>query len=84
MSRYAKALAAFFTTAAGVVASWAVYPDWRQIVIGVCTIGGAVVAVYLTPNDPPKGEPADPHMSERGPVADGPARDELGRFAPRP
>lgn len=68
MTRYAKAL----TALVGAVSTWAAtyYPDdpdvqkWLGLAIAVVTI----FSVYVVPNDAPAGQPADPNISERGPV----------------
>ena len=69
MTRYAKAVAAFFTTTAGVIAT--VYADQLvqvpEILIGICTVGAATAGVYLMPNTPPRGETRDPNVSETSP-----------------
>ena len=75
MSRYRKAWAAF---AAALVATIPLV--WDQTIgqdeaVTMASMWLGVFGVFLFPNDPPAGEPADPGMSERGP-----ARDERGRF----
>jgi hypothetical protein len=66
VTRYAKAVVAFFTTTGGVIAT--VYADQvvhlPEVLIGICTVGAATFGVYLMPNTPPDGEPRDPAMSE--------------------
>ena len=66
MTRYAKAVVAFFTTTAGVIAT--VYADQLvqtpEVLIGICTVGAATFGVYVMPNTPPAGEARDPGMSE--------------------
>lgn len=73
MTRYAKAVVAFFTTTAGVIAT--VYADAvvqiPEVLIGICTIGAATAGVYLMPNTPPLGEPRNPLMSETAPPRPG-------------
>lgn len=73
MSRYAKAIVAFFTTLSGAIAG--VYADGNaempEVLIGLCTVIAASFGVYATPNNPPRGEPADPAMSETGPYERG-------------
>ena len=67
MTRYAKALVAFFTTASGSIAQ--VYADkvveTPEVLIALCIIGAATAGVYVMPNTPPAGEPADPTISEQ-------------------
>lgn len=69
MTRIAKALVAFFTTAAGSVAQ--IYQDGLvetpEVLIACCMIGAATVGVYAVPNTPPAGEPRRPDVSEMAP-----------------
>lgn len=55
MSRYAKAVAAFCATAAGMVAT--VYADGvvetPEVLIAVLTVIGATAGVYVVPNSQP-------------------------------
>lgn len=52
MSRIAKAIAAFFTTAAGSIAQ--IYADQvveqGEVLIAICVVGAATAAVYVVPN----------------------------------
>ena len=71
MTRYAKFIVAVLGAASTAVAQGLV-PDtvgqWLPVVIGFATALG----VYAMPNTPPKGEPADPNISERDhPAAEG-------------
>jgi hypothetical protein len=67
MSRYAKAVVACLSAAA----TWGITAGADGTYSQVELWGGlgalaAVLLTYVTPNDPPKGEPADPNVSERG------------------
>lgn len=80
MSRYQKTIAAIV----GAILT-SIDPLWDLSIskgeaILLITVWATALGVYTVPNNPPKGEPADPHISETGPVAPGPARDEHGRF----
>lgn len=89
MSRYAKFIIAVLGAASTAVAQGLV-PDtvgqWLPVAIAFATALG----VYAVPNTPPKGEPADPHISERdaqptGLVAPiGPVGGAAGKKAARP
>lgn len=66
MSRYAKALIALL----GALATWGITAaedntytqvEWWGAVLAASTALG----VYAWPNQPPKGQQADPHMSEQ-------------------
>ena len=67
MQRYSKTIIALL----GALATWGitasedgVYTDqeWWYCLLALATAAG----VYLVPNNPPEGEPADPDISERG------------------
>jgi len=67
VSRYLKSIIA--TAVAALTALQAAISDERVtnnewIIIALAALGAA--GVYLVPNSPPDGEPADPDMSERG------------------
>lgn len=80
MSRYQKTIAAIVGAVLATIGPvWDLHvtqEEAMQLVIAWATALG----VYTVPNNPPKGEPADPNISETGPVAAGPARDAHGRF----
>lgn len=68
MSRYAKAIVAFFTAlgtwGATAFADGAVDgAEW----FGLCGVAVATFGVFQIPNTPPAGEFADPSISEVGP-----------------
>jgi hypothetical protein len=69
-TRHAKALVAFFTTAAGSVAQ--VYADGvvdtPEVLIAICLVGAATAGVWVMPNERPEGEPYSPDISEREPA----------------
>src|SRR5207244_3932537 len=67
MSRYAKFIAALL----GSVATWGVTAGadngYTQVELwGLLGVVAAALATLSIPTDPPKGEPADPDVSERG------------------
>lgn len=67
MSRYAKAIAALL----GAIATWGVTAasdsryDQAEL-WGLLGVIATAALAFQVPNDPPVGEAADPHMSERG------------------
>lgn len=66
-SRYRKSIA----TAIGGLAGWGLTASadgvyTQQEWWGLVVVLGGVVATWGLANDPPKGEPADPAVSERG------------------
>lgn len=67
MTRYAKTIIAALTALAtwGVTAGADGVYDQVELwgLLGALT---AAAGTYFVPNDPPKGEPADPEVSERG------------------
>jgi hypothetical protein len=70
MTRYAKAVVACLSA----LATWGVTAgadgSYDQVELwGLLGALAAVLITYITPNDPPAGEPADPHLSERGAVS---------------
>lgn len=70
MTRYAKAIIAVMTA----VSTWGVTAavDGSFALVELFGLLGAVAAaltVYLIPNTPPPGKPADPNVSEVGPGA---------------
>ncbi len=70
MSRYAKALTAFFTG----LGTWGVtaYADDAinaSEMFGLCGVVVLTVGVFGVPNVPPAGEPRDPNISEQVPEA---------------
>ena len=68
MSRYRKTYAAVVAAIlATIPLVWDVAISQAEA-ITLVTVWSGVGAVYLWPNDPPVGEPADPNMSERGPA----------------
>jgi len=67
VSRYLKSIIA--TAVAALTALQAAISDERVtnnewIIVALAALGAA--GVYLVPNSPPDGEPADPDMSEQG------------------
>jgi hypothetical protein len=67
MTRYAKAVVACLSA----LATWGVTAgadgSYDQVELwGLLGALAAVLITYITPNDPPAGQPADPRLSERG------------------
>lgn len=67
MSRYRKA---YWAALAAVCTTITLVWDGvsQQDALALVTAWGGVGGVFLFPNDPPEGEPADPGVSERGRV----------------
>jgi hypothetical protein len=71
MSRYAKAITAFFTA----LGTWGVtaFADGTLTTVelfGLCGVIVVTAGVFQVPNTPPDGEWRDPNISERDPVID--------------
>jgi hypothetical protein len=71
VSRYAKFIVALVGSIAGWAATYFPSDPKVQMWVGLAVAASTAIGVWATPNQPPAGEAADPHMSEQGLTAIG-------------